>query len=113
SNNGYGVAIEPVSQSVYLTGVTQGDTAFSSSDGTSHLVSGVGTWHMFLVKYDTTGLFHWGETNEASPNTVGHKVAVDAQANAYVTGWMEGQAIFHSRDGRDVTVDGFSGPVQS
>lgn len=113
SNNGYGVAIEPGSQSVYLTGVTQGDTTFSSVDGTTHTVPGVETWHMFLVKYDTSGLFHWGQTNEASPNTVGHKVAVDALANAYVTGWMESQTTFHSKDGHDVTVNGFSGPVQS
>lgn len=112
-HSGFGVAIEPVSQSVYLTGIGQGPAIFSSSNGTSHSIEGAGTWHMFLVKYDTGGNFHWGETNEAAPNSIGRRVAVDSKANAYVTGWMEGQVIFHSRDGHDVAVNGFSGPVQS
>jgi hypothetical protein len=113
SNNGYGVAIDTASHSVYVTGMGQGDIAFSAVDGTSHTVPGVGTWHMYLVKYDTAGHFKWGETNEASPNTVAHKVAVDTRGSPYVVGWMEGQAIFHSNDGHDLTVTGFSQPVQS
>lgn len=113
SNNGYGVAVDPGTGSVYLTGVSQGDTTFSSSSGGLNSVSGAGTWHMVLAKYDTAGNFQWGVTNAASPNTVGHKVAVDADNNAYVTGWMEGQTVFYSNDGNDQTVNGFSGPVQT
>ena len=113
SNNGYGVAVEPVTGSVYVTGVSQGNTTFSSSNGTSHSVAGPGTWHMVLVKYDTAGTFHWGESNQAEVNTVAHKVAVDAENNAYATGWMEGQTTFYSTDGKNVTVNAFSGPIQS
>jgi hypothetical protein len=113
SNNGYGVAVEPATGSVYVTGVSQGDTTFSSSNGSIHSVSGSPFWHMVLAKYDINGSFQWGVTNAASPNTVGHKVAVDADNNAYVTGWMEGSTVFYSNDGRDQTVDGFSGPVQT
>ena len=113
SNNGYGVAVEPVTGSVYVTGVSQGDTTFSSSNGAVHTVSGGPFWHMFLVKYNVAGNFQWGVTNAAAPNSVGHKVAVDADNNAYVTGWMEGQTVFHSNDGRDLAEDGFSGPVQT
>jgi hypothetical protein len=113
SNNGYGVAVEPGTGSVYVTGVSQGDTTFSSSSGAIHSVSGPSTWHMVLAKYDIAGNFQWGVSNAASPNTVGHKVAVDADNNAYVTGWMEGQTVFGSNDGHDLEVDGFSGPVQS
>jgi hypothetical protein len=113
SNAGYGVAVEPVVGSVYITGVTTGDTRFSSVSGTLYRVPGVGLWHMFLVKYDIDGNFRWGETNEASINTVAHKVAVDPSRNVYATGWMEGQTTFHSRDGHDQTVVGFSQPVQS
>jgi hypothetical protein len=113
SNNGYGVAVEPVTGSVYITGVSQGNTTFSSSNGTSHSVAGPGTWHMVLVKYDTAGTFHWGESNQAEVNTVAHKVAVDAENNAYATGWMEGQTTFYSSDGKNVTVNAFSGPIQS
>jgi hypothetical protein len=113
SNNGYGVAVEPVTGSVYVTGVSQGDTTFSSSSGPIHSVSGSPFWHMVLAKYDIAGNFQWGVTNEAAPNSVAHKVAVDADNNAYLTGWMEGHTVFHSNDGRDLAVDGFSGPVQT
>jgi hypothetical protein len=40
-------------------------------------------------------------------------VAVDLDANVYVTGWMEATTTFHSNDGHDQTVEGFSEPVQS
>jgi hypothetical protein len=113
SNNGYGVAVEPVTGSVYVTGVSQGDTTFSSSNGAVHTVSGTGFWHVFLVKYNVAGNFQWGITNAAAPNSIAHKVAVDADDNAYVTGWMEGQTVFYSNDGHDQTVAGFSGPVQT
>jgi len=61
SNNGYGVAVEPVTGSVYVTGVSQGDTTFSSSSGAIHSVSGSPFWHMVLAKYDIAGNFQWGE----------------------------------------------------
>jgi hypothetical protein len=113
SNNGYGVAIEPVTGSVYVAGVSQGNTTFSSANGTTHSVAGPETWHMVLVKYDTAGNFHWGESNQAEVNSVAHKVAVDSQNNVYATGWMEGQTTFYSHDGQNVTVNAFSGPIQS
>jgi hypothetical protein len=40
-------------------------------------------------------------------------VAVDVDANVYVTGWMESLTTFHSNDGNDKTIQGISGPVQS
>lgn len=113
NNTGYGVAIEPVRGSVYLTGISQGDTTFSSANGSMHSVSGPGTWHMVLAKFDTSGNFKWGESNQASPNSVPHHVAVDADDNAYVVGWMEAEVTFQSHDGHDVTVEGFSAPVQT
>jgi hypothetical protein len=112
-NQGFGVAVEPITGSVYLTGMGQAQTQFSSSNGATHSVDGPWTWHMVLVKYDTAGNFQWGQTNEAAPNSIAHKVAVDADNNAYVTGWMEGFATFHSNDGNDLTVYGFSEPVQT
>ena len=112
-NQGESVAVEPITGSIYVTGVTQGDTTFSSSNGTTHPVAGPETWHMVLVKYDTAGNFQWGQTNLAAPNSIPHGVAVDADNNAYVTGWMEGETIFSSSDGNDLTVEGFSGPVQN
>ena len=63
---------------------------------------------MFLVKYDTSGNFQWGQTNQASPNSFSNSVAVDTKQNAYVTGWLEAITTFSSNDGNDITVTGFS-----
>ncbi|MBS0416087.1 MAG: hypothetical protein JSR66_00125 [Proteobacteria bacterium] len=113
TNQGYSVAVDSITGSVYITGVSQGDTTFSSSNGTSHSVPGPFTWHMVLAKYDIHGAFQWGQSNQASPNSVARRVAVDLDANVYVTGWMEAGTTFHSNDGHDQTVEGFSEPVQS
>lgn len=113
TNQGYGVAVDPATGSVYITGVSQGDTTFSSSNGSYHSVAGPFTWHMVLAKFDTSGDFQWGQSNQASPNSVARRVAVDLDANVYVTGWMEATTTFHSNDGHDQTVEGFSEPVQS
>ncbi len=86
---GYGVAVNSAAGTVYLTGITQGDTTFSSANGSAHVVSGSGSWQMVLAKYDIDGNFQWAETDSASPNSGGEAVAVDAYDNAYVTGWFE------------------------
>jgi hypothetical protein len=112
-NRGHGVAVDASGGAVFLTGISQGTTDFSSSDGSTNSVPGPGTWHMYLVKYTTDGNFQWGEWNEASPNSIPHKVALDANGSAYVTGWFEGQATFHSNDGNDQTVIGLSQPVST
>jgi hypothetical protein len=107
--DGWGVAVEPTSGTVYLTGRSQGDTVFSSANGTYHVVPGVETWHMFLAKYDTDGNFHWGETNAASFfNSMGLAVAVDKRANAYVAGWLEDRTTFYGKNGKNITITGFS-----
>jgi hypothetical protein len=111
-NNGYGVAVDAVAGTVYMTGRAQGDTTFSSANGTVNTVPGATTWHMFLAKYDTGGNFHWGQTNQASPNSFSNSVAVDAKDNAYVTGWLEDTTTFSSNNGSDITVAGFS-PAQT
>ena len=113
NNEGFGVAVEPVTGTVFVTGRSQAPATFSSSDGTTHTIPGLFLWHMFLVKYDSDGNFQWGQTNDASPNTVPHKIAVDENNSAYVTGWLEGSTTFHSNDGRDLTVTGLSEFVQT
>lgn len=109
---GLGMAVNAAAGTVYITGFAQDDTTFSSANGTVNDVPGVGYWHMFLVKYDSSGNFLWGETNAAEPNSMGYAVAVDASDNAYVTGWMEDTTTFYSNDGEDITVTGFS-PAQT
>lgn len=112
-NEAFGVAVNPATGTVFIAGRGQGDDTFSSSDGTEHTVPGVGFWHMFLVKYDSHGNFQWGQTNEAEVNTVPHRVAADTHDNAYVSGWFEGGVTFHSNNGHDLTIPGFSEPIQS
>jgi hypothetical protein len=111
-NNGIGVAVDAAAGTVYITGASQGNTVFSSANGTLNTVPGVGTWHMYLAKYNTSGKFQWGQTNAASPNSLPDGIAVDARGNAYVTGWLEDKTTFSSNDGNDITVTGFS-PAQT
>jgi len=111
-NWGTGVAVNPTSGVVYLAGISQGSTTFTSVDGKTHVVPGNGYWHMFLAKYDTNGKFYWGETNGANPNSAGNSVAVDKAGNAYVVGWLENQCTFYSQNGKNITITGFS-PGQS
>jgi len=113
NNDGFGVAVQPATGMVFVTGRAGDQVTFSSADGTQHTVPGPTSWHMFLVKYDQNGNFQWGESNQANPNSVGHKVAVDSSGSAYVTGWFESSATFHSADGNDQTLTGLSGPVQT
>lgn len=110
-NRGHGLAVSE--SSVYLTGMSQGSTVFTSSNGNSTTVLGPDTWHELLVRYDPSGNVQWGEGNEATANSIPHKVAVDAAGSAYVVGWFEGQVTFHSMDGNDVTVTGLSQPIQT
>jgi Beta-propeller repeat len=111
-NNGIGVAVDADAGTVYITGSSQENTTFSSANGTANTVPGVGTWHMFLAKYDTSGNFQWGQTNAANPNSLSYGVAVDSKDNAYVTGWLEDTTTFSSNDGNSITVTGFS-PAQT
>jgi beta-propeller repeat-containing protein len=107
-----GVAVDPASGTVYISGFSQDEVIFSSANGTVNTVPGVGTWHMVLAKYDTRGNFEWGQTNQANPNSISYGVAVDAEDNAYVTGWIEDTTTFTSSDGNNLTVTGFS-PAQT
>jgi hypothetical protein len=112
-NEGFGLAVQPATGTVFVTGRAQGQIIFSSADSAQHTVPGPWFWHMYLVKYDPNGNFQWGEWNQANPNSVGQDVAVDASGSAYITGWFESSATFHSADGKDVTITGLSGPVQT
>ena len=111
-NWGNEVAVEPTTGAVYMSALSQTDTTFSSADGTHHVVPGNGAWHMLLAKYDTDGIFHWGETDSAAPNSDGNALAVDKQGSAYVVGWLENQTTFSSHDGHNIVITGFS-PGQS
>ncbi|MGA8212882.1 MAG: hypothetical protein WB799_04770 [Candidatus Sulfotelmatobacter sp.] len=107
-NQGFGLAVDRAAGTVYVTSVSHGGVTFSSANGTGGTVQGVGAWHMVLAKYDTNGNFFWGQTNAASGNSIPYGVAVDANHNAYVTGWFEDTTTFFSQNGVNITVPGFS-----
>jgi len=113
NNDGLGIAVELASGTVYIVGRAYEKTTFSSSNGTQHTLAGPSVWHTFLVKYNTDGRFQWGQWNSASPNSIGRKVAVDPDSNAYLAGWLEGITTFHSADGNNLTVSALSGPGQT
>ena len=112
-NQGFGLAVDRAAGTVYVTSVSQGAVTFSSANGTGGTVQGDGAWHMVLAKYDTNGNFYWGQTNAASGNSIAYGVAVDANHNAYVTGWFESTTTFFSQNGVNITVPGFSFPGAS
>jgi hypothetical protein len=111
-NFGYGLAVDPAANTVYIAALSQTDTTFSSENGTSSTVPGVWTWHMVVAQYGTDGNFRWAQTNEALPNSVPAGIAVNSTGDAYVTGWLEGQTTFSSANGKDITITGFS-PAQT
>jgi len=110
NNFGMGVAVNSTAGTIYVAAGTETDTLFSSANGMAQTVPGVDTWHVALAKYDANGNFLWGQTNQASPNSFPAAVAVDANDNAYIVGWLEDTTTFNGAGG-SITVTGFS-PAQ-
>jgi len=105
----WGLALNPTTESIYLTGFAEGTTLFSTTTGPNQPVAGPDFWHWYLVKYDTEGNFHWGVTNSGEPNSIGYKVALDRQENVYSVGWFDGSTTFASMDGTSQTINPFGG----
>jgi hypothetical protein len=111
-NFGAAVAVDSSTGSLYLASLGQDNIVFTSTNSTNDTVVGVGTWHMVLARFTMDGVFQWGVSNQASPNSVPDEITIDKNGDVYATGSMEGATTFESRDGNNITVDGFS-PAQS
>ena len=109
-NFGASVALDAATGSLYLASLGQENIVFTSANKTTDTVGGVWTWHVVLARFTTAGVFQWGVSNQASPNSVPDQLKVGKEGNAYVTGSMEGTTTFDSRDGNNITLDGFSPP---
>ncbi len=59
-------------------------------DGTSHSVTGQGTFDAFIVKYTSNGDFSWAKTIGSNNKEEATKVAVDPNGNIYVGGYYKG-----------------------
>lgn len=55
NNEGFGLAIQPLTGMVFVTGRAGNDVTFSSADGSQHTIPGPAHWHMYVVKYDPNG----------------------------------------------------------
>ena len=108
NNEGFGVAVNPASGVIYMTGRASGSITFTSSNGGHCKSNGVADWHGYLVKYDSEGDCQWAEQDAAGGNSIAHKVAIDSGNNAYLVGWFEGSITFSSRDGKSQTVQAYS-----
>ena len=85
----WGIAVD-TDANVYLTGFFYGSASFGT-----HTVNGYGYFDIFAAKLDSDG--NWlcalsaGSVNDQD---IGYGIAVDASANAYLTGCYEGTATF-------------------
>ncbi len=80
SAEGKGVAVD-TSGNIYVTGDTDGGL-----DGNIN----VGSYDMFLVKYNASGIKQWSRQTGTTTSDIGTGVAVDTSGNAYVTGYTAG-----------------------
>ncbi|XXF77229.1 SBBP repeat-containing protein [Myxococcaceae bacterium GXIMD 01537] len=81
-NSNYGQAVAAGADgSVYVTGYTWG-----ALDGETN----TGLYDAFLVRYDSAGTHHWTRLFGTSQPEYATDVAVDANGNAYVTGYTDG-----------------------
>jgi hypothetical protein len=111
-NFGAAVVVDSATNSLYLASLGQENIVFNSANATTDTVGGVWFWHVVLTRFTTAGVFQWGVTDQADPNSVPDQVTIDKSGYAYVTGSMEGTTTFESLDGNNITLPGFS-PAQS
>ncbi len=92
SGNEYGSSIAiDVNANVYLTGYFQGNAHF----GTTSLSSS-GEYDIFVTKLDTNGNWLWAKRAGGIGNDSGYDLAVDSDANVFITGYFTGNANFGS-----------------
>ena len=88
-DNGYGVAVDS-SGNIYVTGRTEGGL-----DGNTN----AGSWDIFLVKYNSSGIKQWTQQLGTSSEDNGFGVAVDSSNNIYVTGDTSGGLDENTQEG--------------
>lgn len=87
----YGIAVDS-DANVYLTGFFYGSASFGTNT-----VNGYGYFDIFAAKLDSGGNWLCAlSAGSANDQDMGYGIAVDASANAYLTGCYEGTATFGS-----------------
>ncbi len=98
----YAVAADE-SGNVYVTGRFRDTVDFDPGSGIDSRTSN-GEWDIFLVKYDSSGVFRWVRTwgGVENENEYGYGVALDGSGNVYVTGGFEDTADFDPGAAEDI-----------
>lgn len=89
SNQGWGVAVDD-SSNVYVSGYFANTATF----GTTTLTSYGGDDDIFVAKLDNNGNWIWAKNAGGTGSDECFDLAVDANANVYITGYFTGTAIF-------------------
>lgn len=80
TDEAYGIAVDTSGNS-YVTGRTDGDLSGAGNAGRSDV---------FIVKYDTSGNQLWAKQFGSDQSDWAYDIAVDANANSYITGYTQG-----------------------
>ncbi|MEL6863123.1 MAG: SBBP repeat-containing protein [Bacteroidota bacterium] len=84
---------------VYVVGSYEGILKIGTSDQANQ-----GLTDIFVAKFNINGQFQWVRHIGGPNDDRGYGLAVDAQGNVYVTGYITGQATFFDIAGNDVTL---------
>lgn len=79
SDEAFGVSVD-TGGNAYVTGYTYGNLGGTNA----------GTRDAFLTKYDASGTWQWNAQLGTSTHDEAYGVSVDADGNAYITGWTVG-----------------------
>jgi hypothetical protein len=94
---GYGIAVD-ASSNAYITGQFQGTVDFDPSGTTVNLIStgtnGNTASDIFIAKYNASGTYVYAKKMGGPSFDVGFSIALDASANACITGQFIGTADF-------------------
>lgn len=102
--------VEDAPGNTYISGWFTGAADFDPS-ANSYPMTSYGQWDLFLAKYDASGALVYAVQAGSSNIDIGLSVAVDSDGNAYVSGFIEGDATVTSYDGTAIEVIGASTSV--
>jgi gliding motility-associated-like protein len=98
---------------IYVAGSIGNNATFTSTVGTSLLVSTAGDLDGFLAKYDNNGIRQWVVRQGGAQKDETHSVKLDSDGYLYVVGGFRGTATYHTTSGSTASrasngnIDGF------
>jgi hypothetical protein len=98
---GYGVAVDS-SGNVYITGqYTSSPVTIYNADGSTFgTIPNQGSYDVYVVKYNTSGVAQWGTHVGGTGTDSGAAIAVDSSGNVYITGYYDSSPVtIYNADG--------------